>query len=89
MKLNAVVLGGVNEADAGELVDWAWSLGITPRFIELMPLGEAAKLSAEHFLDHARLQGLLGRQARAGTTRRTVQDHGPARYLRARADASA
>ena len=32
----AVALGGVNDTDAGHLVDWAWELGVTPRFIETL-----------------------------------------------------
>ena len=77
VKINAVVLGGVNEGDAGELVDWAWSLGITPRFIELMPLGEAANLSAEHFLDHTRLFSLLGDRLRARSRQLPCRTRGP------------
>src|SRR5690606_21142866 len=44
LKTNAVALGGTNDDELGALVDYAWSLGATPRFIELMPLGEGAKL---------------------------------------------
>ena len=44
VKINTVALAGINDDDWGVLVDWAWSRGITPRFIEPMPLGEGAKL---------------------------------------------
>ncbi len=85
VKINTVALGGVNDADAGALVDWAWDLGITPRFIELMPLGEAANLTAEHFLSQAQLIALLGdRVDRAGPAE-NVHGQGPAHYLAARA----
>lgn len=80
VKINAVALGGVNDDDVGAIVDWCWDLGITPRFIELMPLGEAAKLPAETFLSaaqvEARLRGRLG--GAAGATRAHT---GPARYV--------
>lgn len=88
VKINAVLLGGVNDRDAGDLVDWAWSLGITPRFIELMPLGEAAKLSAEHFLDRARVLSLLGDRLRLEESASAVPGQGPARYFRALRDSS-
>lgn len=82
VKINAVVLGGVNDADAGALVDWAWELGITPRFIELMPLGEAAGLPAGHFVSQAELLSRLGtRLSREGFAAQPGQ--GPARYLAA------
>jgi cyclic pyranopterin phosphate synthase len=84
VKLNAVVLGGLNEQDAPALVDWAWSLGITPRFIELMPLGEAANLPAERFVDRARLLSLLGARLEPDEPPIRERDLGPARYLRAR-----
>jgi cyclic pyranopterin phosphate synthase len=87
VKINAVALGGINDIDAPALVDWAWSLGITPRFIELMPLGEAAHLPAERFLSRERLVALLG--SRLSHERVSAAEaHGPARYLAA-ADGSA
>lgn len=44
VKLNTVPLRGRNDDELQRIVDFAWSLGVTPRFIELMPLGEGAKL---------------------------------------------
>jgi cyclic pyranopterin phosphate synthase len=84
VKVNAVALGGLNAADAPALVDWAWSLGITPRFIELMPLGEASKLPRERFLSQAELIALLGERVDAQAAPQAVPNQGPARYLPAR-----
>jgi cyclic pyranopterin phosphate synthase len=39
VKLNVVVVGGVNHGELGDLARFAWRLGATPRFIELMPFG--------------------------------------------------
>jgi cyclic pyranopterin phosphate synthase len=39
LKLNVVVVRGENEHELGDLARFAWSLGATPRFIELMPFG--------------------------------------------------
>jgi len=39
LKLNTVVMGGVNEDELGAIVRLAWSRGASPRFIELMPFG--------------------------------------------------
>lgn len=82
VKINAVALGGVNDLDAGGLVDWAWGLGITPRFIELMPLGEAARLPGERFLSQAQLIALLGSRVTRGAGS-VIEGQGPARYLQA------
>ncbi len=87
VKINAVALGGVNDRDAGALVDWAWDLGITPRFIELMPLGEAANLPATSFLSQAQLIALLGDRLSLDSEAEDVRGQGPARYLPARSGA--
>lgn len=59
VKINAVALGGDNHDEVGALVDWAWGLGLTPRFIELMPIGEAARLPASAFLSASAVRALL------------------------------
>ena len=84
VKVNAVALGGLNDRDAGALVDWAWELGITPRFIELMPLGEAAHLPKERFLSREQLVALLGPRLSHEQAATGVAGQGPARYLPAR-----
>jgi cyclic pyranopterin phosphate synthase len=83
VKINAVLMRGINDGDAGALVDWAFGLGITPRFIELMPLGEAAKLPSSVFLSQAELVALLGSRVRAIPNDEfvPVRGRGPARYL--------
>jgi cyclic pyranopterin phosphate synthase len=83
VKLNIVPLGGVNDHEAGELVDWAWGLGITPRFIELMPLGEASRLPSERFVSHAQIIERLGTRLTRSAAGRGVTGQGPARYLQA------
>lgn len=42
LKLNTVVMRGVNEDELGELVSYAWDRGALPRFIEQMPFGGGA-----------------------------------------------
>lgn len=82
VKLNIVALGGVNDDEAARLVDWAWDLGVTPRFIELMPLGEASNLPSERFISHESLIARLG--ARVSREEfRSIGGQGPARYLKA------
>lgn len=97
VKINTVALGGVNDGELGAIVDWAWSLGIVPRIIELMPIGEGASLPRDRFLGAreivarlgARVSDPRGPEARLpGLWADPRPDRGPARYLRA-ADGSA
>jgi len=82
VKLNTVPLRGRNDDELGRLVDWAWSLGVTPRFIELMPLGEGAKLPAKLRMTADDVIRALDAQLSCGTPS-GVEGHGPARYLHA------
>lgn len=82
VKINAVALGGINDDELGAIVDWSWDLGITPRFIELMPLGEAANLPREAFVGAAAVRARLGDRLDGGTVPRAAHT-GPARYVRA------
>lgn len=40
IKINAVVVGGVNDDRVAEVAEGCWSRGWVPRFIELMPIGD-------------------------------------------------
>jgi cyclic pyranopterin phosphate synthase len=85
VRTNTVVLRSENLAELESIVRWAWSIGATPRFIELMPIGEGMLLPSSERVgaDEMRkeLAGLgLGEDATHDAGR------GPARYL-ARADA--
>ena len=83
VKINAIPLRtemGRNEADLRELVHYCWQKGITPRFIELMPLGEAARLDPTMRLGPDDVKDAL-----AGMLSNTSVDaeahRGPARYI--------
>ena len=86
IKLNAVVLRGDNDGELEQLARWAWSKSIVPRFLEVMSIGEGAKLqdrlvtAAEM---RARLAHLLADEEPLGEA-----DRGPARYVPARHDPS-
>jgi cyclic pyranopterin phosphate synthase len=73
----------VNDDELGAIVDYAWSRGITPRFIELMPIGEGAALSTDRFVPFDRMRRSLATLVL--DERGLADDHaGPARYLSAR-----
>ncbi len=82
VKLNTVPLRGKNDEDVAALVDYAWQIGATPRFIELMPLGEGAKLPLEMRVTAAEVIERLGARLSSGDAR-GVEGKGPAKYLHA------
>jgi len=53
VRLNVTVLRGVNDGELLELARFGLRTGCEVRFIELMPIGEAAELFSEHFVSSA------------------------------------
>jgi cyclic pyranopterin phosphate synthase len=78
VKLNAVVMAGVNEHDSAELIRFAWARGVVPRFIECMPFREGKPVPTATLIEILREQGisLESDDAQPGLPR------GPARYYR-------
>ena len=58
VKLNAVVLRGVNEDDCADVVRFAWQRGIVARFIECMPFREGKPVPTAELVEKLRSQGL-------------------------------
>jgi cyclic pyranopterin phosphate synthase len=79
LKLNAVVMRGVNEAEVADLIAYAHARRMVPRFIELMPFGQGTPVPTAELVE--RLQGM-------GLSLVPDEEHhgvsaGPARYWRA------
>jgi len=75
LKLNTVVMGGVNDGELGDLVRFAWGLSATPRFIELMPFGDGAPVPTAAVKQRLATQGVpLAPDPKRGW--------GPAHYMR-------
>ncbi|MHB1240114.1 MAG: GTP 3',8-cyclase MoaA [Gammaproteobacteria bacterium] len=79
VKLNMVVMGGVNDDEVEDMVRFCLEHGFTLRFIETMPMGDSGRAASGHYID---LQ----------TVRRRLEDRfellpgvmpggGPARYV--------
>jgi cyclic pyranopterin phosphate synthase len=85
LKINCVVLRDENDHELVDLTHFAWDRGITPRFIELMPIAEGAKISNERFVPalvmRERLAALIEHEEAA-----VDADRGPAKYVHARHD---
>jgi cyclic pyranopterin phosphate synthase len=85
IKLNAVVLRGVNDDELEGLTRFAWERRLVPRFLEVMPIAEGAKLVGEHLVTAAEMRARLAHLC-ADDPAVPEPDRGPARYLRARHD---
>lgn len=62
VKINAVLLRGVNDDQAGELLGWSLQRGYELRFIEQMPLDAQHGWSREEMVTAAEIRGWLGAQ---------------------------
>jgi cyclic pyranopterin phosphate synthase len=76
LKVNTVVLGGVNDDELGALARHAWENAATPRFIELMPFAAAGRP-----VPTARVKALLAEQGIA-LEPDGHRGWGPAHYMR-------
>lgn len=84
LKLNVVVMRGVNDHEARALVDYAHARGITPRFIELMPFGQGVPVPTAELVERLRAEGLpLSPEPEDSSTPADSVTSGPARYWQA------
>ena len=58
-KINAVVMGGVNDRDLVPLCEWAWARDVVPRFIEFMPMSDGALFVPGEFVSAAAMRARL------------------------------
>jgi GTP 3',8-cyclase len=79
VKINAVALKGVNDAEAPAMLEWAHARGMEMTFIEVMPLGEIEDQRAEQYLPLSQLRGDLAK--RFTLTPSNHASGGPARYF--------
>jgi cyclic pyranopterin phosphate synthase len=86
IKLNAVVVRGENDGELEGLVHYAWDRGITPRFLEVMLIGEGATM-ADRVVPAADMRARLAHLLEDAVPEREP-DRGPARYVTAKGDAS-
>jgi cyclic pyranopterin phosphate synthase len=93
-KINAVVMGGVNDDDVPALCAWAWERAITPRFIEFMPMSDGALVAnfgpgsfASAASIRARIEAAFG--PLVADDAHGIKGVGPARYQRVAAGRNA
>lgn len=84
IKLNAVIVKGENDTELEELVRWSWERGIVPRLLEVMHVGEGAKLK-DRVVRASEMRARLAHLLRSGDAVGET-DRGPAKYVFARHD---
>jgi GTP 3',8-cyclase len=87
VKLNTVVLRGVNDEEIEKILLWAWERRMVPRFLEIMPIAEGAKLVGAHLVTAAEMKQRLADHLlpEEGAIEAGL---GPAKYVRSRRDPS-
>ncbi len=84
IKLNAVVVRDENDDEIEDIVRWSWERGIVPRFLEVMHIGEGAKLK-DRVVRASEMRARLAHLLEGGDAVGEA-DRGPAKYLVARHD---
>jgi cyclic pyranopterin phosphate synthase len=84
VKLNCVLLRGINEEQILPLIEFGAARGMPVRFIELMPLAPGGPIDDRHFFSITEaMESLAAHDVLDPATDRPI-GHGPARYFRLR-----
>lgn len=79
IKINMVVMKGVNEDEVEAMVDFCLQHGFTLRFIETMPMGNTGRDAVDHYVDLQTVRDRLER--RFELLPGVMPGGGPARYV--------
>ena len=82
VKLNMVVMRGVNDDEVVEVAALTQRLAVHVRFIELMPVGEMAHLTDAHIVPSAEVLARVATLGSLAEDAGPVRGNGPARYQR-------
>lgn len=80
IKLNTVVLRGVNDDELERILEFSWERDLVPRFLEVMPIAEGAKLAPRHLVTVAEMRTRLAPLLEEDAAR-VEPDRGPAKYV--------
>ena len=80
IKINMVVMKGVNDDEAEDMVEFCIANDFTLRFIETMPMGETGQQAVSHYIDLQQIKQRL--EQRYELIPAVMSGGGPARYVR-------
>jgi GTP 3',8-cyclase len=81
VKTNTVVLRGDNDDEIEAITLWAWSKSITPRFIEVMGVGEGGNIWRDKLVSMSEVRAKIAHLIVSDPGERDP-DRGPSRYVR-------
>jgi GTP 3',8-cyclase len=84
VKLNCVLLRGINDDQILPLVKFGAALGMPVRFIELMPLAPGGPINDSHFFSISEAMAVLAAHGPLEPASDKPHGHGPARYFKFR-----
>jgi cyclic pyranopterin phosphate synthase len=79
IKINMVIMKGINDDEAEAMVEFCIQRGLTLRFIETMPVGNGGRSASQHYLPLSEIEARLKR--RYSMKPAAVRGSGPARYF--------
>lgn len=80
IRINTVVMGGVNDGEVESILEFCAERGFTLRLIETMPMGNTGQAAADHYVDLQTIKQRLERQFTLIPD--LLPGGGPARYYR-------
>ncbi len=80
IKINMVVMKGLNDHEIGDMVDFCLEHDFTLRFIETMPVGDAGRSASDYYLDLERVKEQLSEHFELEPAK--MKGAGPASYVR-------
>jgi cyclic pyranopterin phosphate synthase len=84
VKINTVVVKDENDVELPQITEWAWRLGMTPRFLEIMGIGDGA-LMQDKVVPYGEMRSRVAHLLSDVTPAREP-NRGPAKYVTARHD---
>jgi cyclic pyranopterin phosphate synthase len=80
IKINMVVMKGLNDGEIGDMVEFCLANDFTLRFIETMPVGDTGRGASDHYKDLQEVKAELARNFRLEPA--VMSGGGPASYVR-------
>lgn len=79
IKINMVVMKGLNHDQVGKMIDYCGERGLSLRLIETMPIGQGGRDASEHYISLKTIENALRKDYQLQPA--AMQGSGPARYF--------
>ncbi|MEW8506129.1 MAG: GTP 3',8-cyclase MoaA [Candidatus Thiodiazotropha sp.] len=79
IKINMVVMRGINDSEVESMIEYCMTHHLTLRFIETMPVGTGGQAATEHYMPLSEIEERLKKRYRLSAA--AMRGSGPARYF--------